>query len=286
MTAPVPLTFLYVPGDRPDRVAKAFASRADVVVIDLEDSVTASHKQMAREALSAALGAADDAGMLAPGRAQVRINAVGSRWHVADVDALRSMRRDVVVRMPKMESPGQLDTLEEAMAGRRIMPLIESALGVERAFDIASHPAVVAIGLGEADLSSDLGVSGDDGLRWARGRIINAARAAHLPAPAMSVYANVRDLTGLRASCDAGRALGFVGRSAIHPAQLPVIRAAFTPSAAQVKAAAEVLRRLADAESSGVGAIALPDGTFLDAAMVEHARTILRLAQPESAPRD
>jgi citrate lyase subunit beta/citryl-CoA lyase len=95
----------------------------------------------------------------------------------------------------------------------------------------------------------------------------------------MSAYAHVRDLDGLRASCRAGRALGFCGRTAIHPAQLDVIRSAFLPSDAELAAAREVVDRVGAAAADGVGAIVLDDGTFLDVAMVDHARALLALAR-------
>jgi len=93
----------------------------------------------------------------------------------------------------------------------------------------------------------------------------------------MSAYTNVRDLDGLAASCRAGRALGFCGRTAIHPGQLDTIRAAFLPSAAEVAAAREVMEQVGDAATEGVGAVVLADGTFLDVAMVERARWVLEL---------
>jgi citrate lyase subunit beta/citryl-CoA lyase len=160
-------------------------------------------------------------------------------------------------------------------------PLIESALGVERALEIATaSPAIASIALGEADLRSDLQVEDEAALAWPRSRVIVAARAARLPPPAMSVYPNVRDLEGLAASCRAGRALGFRGRTAIHPAQLATIRSAFLPTSREVLRAKEVLARVAGATAAGVGAIALADGTFLDVAMVEQARAVLTLADP------
>ena len=140
-------------------------------------------------------------------------------------------------------------------------PLVESAVGLEAAYAIATaHPAVAPIGLGGANLRSDLGVSADEGLLWARGRIVVAARAAGLPPRAMSVYANVSDLDGLAASCAAGRRLGFVGRSAIHPRQLPVIVEAFRPTADEVSRARELLAAVAEAQTRDSGTVVLPDG--------------------------
>ncbi|MDC7339515.1 aldolase/citrate lyase family protein [Streptomyces lydicus] len=154
--------------------------------------------------------------------------------------------------------------------------LLESALGIEHAFAIATaHPALRGIALGEADLATELGVRDEAGLAWPRSRTVVAARAAGLAPPPQSVYPDVADLEGLARSCARGRALGFLGRAAIHPRQLPVIEAAHLPSPEEVEAAAEIVRA-AGAEG---GAQALPDGRFVDAAVVAGARRVLSLAE-------
>ncbi|MEU0487868.1 CoA ester lyase [Nocardiopsis sp. NPDC006139] len=267
-----PLTWLYVPADRPDRVARALDSDADVVIVDLEDAVAPARKDEARAAAARLLAGADRP-------AQLRINHPDTPWHAGDLAALAGLPAAVGARLPKVESPDQVRDLAARLPGRPLHPLLESALGVERAFEIAAaSPAVASLGLGEADLSSDLRADGDAALAWARGRTVVAARAAGLPPPAMSVYPRVGDPEGLAASCAAGRALGFCGRAAIHPAQLPVIRAAFLPTPDEVDRARTVLARVGEAADAGVGAIALPDGTFLDRAMLDRARATLALA--------
>jgi citrate lyase subunit beta/citryl-CoA lyase len=266
------LTLLYVPADRPDRVAKAFPSAADVVLVDLEDAVAPARKDEARANVARLL-----ADVTRP--VQVRVNHESTPWHVEDIAALAGLPLAVGARIPKIESPEQVRALAAALPGRALHPLIESALGVERALQIAmASPQVASIALGEADLRSDLGVADEAGLVWARSRIVVAARAARLPPPAMSVYPNVQDLAGLAASCRTGRALGFRGRTAIHPTQLDTIRVAFLPTDAEIERAREVVARLDHAITEGVGAIALADGTFLDVAMLEQARTVLALA--------
>lgn len=283
-----PLTLLYVPGDRPDRVTKALASSADAVLVDLEDAVAPSRKAEARANAAELLAgpgdgraavAAEQAGGRAAGAVQVRINHRGTPWHADDVAMVAALPVGVGVRVPKVESADEVRALAEALPGRALHLLVESALGVERAFDLATaSPQVASLGLGEADLRSDLRVDGDDGLTWARGRVVVAARAAGLVPPVMSAYTNVQDLDGLGASCRAGRGLGFCGRTAIHPRQLDTIRAAFLPSADEVSTARAVLERVGRASEEGVGAVALEDGTFLDVAMVERARWVLGLA--------
>ncbi|MPV35597.1 HpcH/HpaI aldolase/citrate lyase family protein [Georgenia subflava] len=278
MTRPV-ITLLYVPGDRPDRVVKALASEADVVIVDLEDAVAPARKDSARTEVSRLLADVDRP-------VQVRINHRATPWHDDDVAALAALPAAVAARVPKVESAEEVALLAGRLPGRALHLLIESALGVERAFEIATASEQVAsLGLGEADLRSDLRVSDDAGLAWLRGRVVNAARAAGLPSPAMSAFTNVRDEAGLVESCRAGKALGFLGRSAIHPAQLAPIRAAFRPSDEEVARARSVVERVGAARTDGVGAIALADGTFLDVAMVEQARAVLALADEEPGDR-
>ncbi len=270
MTRPV-LTLLYVPGDRPDRVAKALASEADVVIVDLEDAVAPARKDAARDAVRS-LAAVERP-------VQVRINHVSSGWQARDLAALAELPVSVGVRVPKVETVDEVRLLARALPGRELHLLLESAVGVERAFALATaHDRVASIGLGEADLRSALRLVDDAGLIWARGRVVVAARAAGLPPPSMSVYPDVKDADGLTASCRAGRALGFLGRAAVHPAQLGPIRAAFLPDSEEVARARAVVDRVAVARAGGVGAIALEDGTFLDVAMVEQARAIVELA--------
>jgi citrate lyase subunit beta/citryl-CoA lyase len=160
--------------------------------------------------------------------------------------------------------------------------LIESALGLEFAFEIArAHEKVVGMSLGEADLAADLGVRGDAGLLYARSRLVAATRAAGLPGPVQSVYTNVRDAEGLRRSTMEGKNMGFVGRSAIHPAQIEVINEVFTPTEEEVAEAKDLLARLEESTGTGTGAFALEDGRFVDEAVVGSARLTLALARRE-----
>ena len=267
-----PLTWLYVPGDRPDRVATALASAADVVIVDLEDAVAAGAKAGARQATADALQEASDERPV-----QVRINAVGTPWHEDDLAMVAALPRTVGLRLPKAERVEAVRDVGTAAPDRPLHLLVESALGLERAYDLASC-GVASIGLGEADLRADLGVTADKGLLWARGRIVAAAAAAGLPPPSMSAYTDVRDLDGLAESCRTGKSLGFLGRTAIHPAQLDVIRTAFTPTAEEVDRAEELLAAAEAGAAAGRGAVALPDGRFVDEAVLRQARRVVALA--------
>lgn len=270
----VALTALYVPGDRPDRFDKAATSGADVVILDLEDAVAPAHKDAARDAVVAWLAArpADGDGPLV----QVRVNASRSSWFDADLAAVTASGGRASVRLPKAESVADVDAVVDVSGSALVVhAMLESALGVENAYAIASHPMVATVGLGEADLASDLGVADDAGFAWARSRVIVAARAAGLPAPMMAVYPRLTDDAGLTASCRTGRALGFVGRTAVHPRQLSIILTAFRPSADEVTHAGSVVDALSMAGVDGAGVAVLPSGEMLDAAMLGRAHEVL-----------
>lgn len=275
------VTLLYVPADRPDRVAKALALDADVVIVDLEDAVAPAAKERARAAVPELLASRGAA------RVQVRVNARDTPWAAEDLAMVSGLDPEVEVRLPKVEAAADLDAATESLGtDRRLHCLIETAVGIEHAYDIArGSRSVASIALGEADLRSELGISDERGLGWARGRIVVAAIAAGLAPPAQSVFADVRDLDGLAESTRAGAALGFVGRQAIHPAQLPVIRAAYRPEPEAVRGARGLLERFAAAQAAGSGVTVLDDGTFVDTAMVAGARRVLDLEARTRDPR-
>ena len=270
-----PLTLLYVPGDRPDRVGKALTSTADAVIVDLEDAVAPATKNAARDGLAARLATRAGAARVSDGVVQVRVNAAGSPWWEEDLDAVAALPASVGVRVPKCEDPATLADLATRLPARAVHALVESARGVEAAYALARCPGVVSLGLGEADLLADLGVVDATGLTWARGRLVNAAAAAGLPPPAMSVYTDVADLDGLRRSSLEGRRLGFRGRAAIHPRQLDVITGVFRPTADEVQRAREIIERM----DATAGASVLPDGRFVDAAVLRQARRTLELVE-------
>lgn len=293
--APLPLTWLYAPGDRPDVVRKALASGADVVIADLEDAVAPDRKAYALDATAELLADARPG----PVPLHVRVNALDGPLAGAEVRRLAGLPGLAGLRLPKVEhaahvvrvahwageprepgdradSVGPVDSGREIPALPALHALLESALGIENAFAVATaHPAVRGIALGEADLRAVLGVTGEAGLAWPRSRAVVAARAAGLAPPPQSVYPDVADAEGLARSCAEGRSLGFLGRTAIHPRQLEAIVRAYLPTRAEIAAAEEVVA----ATATGAGALALPDGRFVDAAIVAGARRTLALAR-------
>ncbi|GAA5208995.1 HpcH/HpaI aldolase/citrate lyase family protein [Streptomyces thinghirensis] len=269
MTTP-PLTWLYAPGDRPRVVAKALAAGADVVVVDLEDAVAPDRKEYAREATAELLTEPQ------PVPVHVRVNALDGPFAAADLAALAALPGLAGLRLPKVTSPEQITGVAAATGGPPLYALLETALAVERAYRIAAaHPSLRGIALGEADLRADLGVRGDAGLDWSRSRVVVAARAAGLAPPSQTVHPDTRDLEGLAASCAHGRALGFLGRAAIHPRQLPIIERAYLPTERELEEAETIVK----AATAQPGALALPDGRFVDAAVVATAQRTLSLAR-------
>ncbi|MEU5684334.1 CoA ester lyase [Streptomyces venezuelae] len=275
MTTPSPLTWLYAPGDRPDVVAKALLAGADAVIVDLEDAVAPDRKEYARAATVEFLSSPQ------PLPVHVRVNALDGPLAEADLRAIAPLPGVAGLRLPKVTTRAEVIRVAERAVpadggAPALHALVESALGLEHAFAIATaHPALRGISIGEADLRADLGVRDDTGLDWARSRVVVAARAAGLAPPAQSVHPDIRDLAGLAASCARGRTLGFLGRAAIHPRQLPVIERAYLPTPAEIERAEEITK----AAASDEGALALPDGRFVDKAVVEGARRVLALAR-------
>jgi citrate lyase subunit beta/citryl-CoA lyase len=255
-----PVTWLYVPGNRPDRVEKAIASRAHAVIVDLEDGVEPTAKDAARAGLPALLGEPRAKPIF------VRVNA-GSD---ADLDLAAMLAIDGII-LPKVVSTADIPS-RAGLDDLRFQALIESPAGLEAAYEIARHPKVRGISLGESDLRSATGAL-EAGLDWPRGRIVNAAVAAGLPRPPQSVYPDVRDLVGLAESCRRGRALGHLGRAAIHPDQLEVIEQTYVPGPEEVERARATVERL----SAGAGTLA--SGEFVDAAMLAGAQQTLAIAE-------
>lgn len=162
-----------------------------------------------------------------------------------------------------------------------LIPIIESARGVLRAFEIASaSPRVVALAIGLEDYAKDIGAErtaeGRESL-WARSQIVNAARAAGVT-PLGSVFGDVADETGLRAFVRDARALGFEGIGCLHPRQVQIAHAAFAPTPEEIERACRIVQAFEEARARGAGVVAL-DGKMIDAPVVERARRTIRLAR-------
>jgi len=275
---------LFVPGDRPERVEKAFQSGTDAVIIDFEDAVAPARKAEARAMSVELLGrVSPDCGVL------VRVNGFATPdLLAADLEALRPRWGAVdAVVLPKAESAEQIRHLDGLLAAAgattTVVPILESARAIEDAGAIAAaSPRVAALLFGSADLSAELGVVPTaEGLEllMARSRLVLASAAAGIAKPIDGPWLVLDDPDGLAASARQARRLGFGGKAAIHPEQLPAIRAAFAPTADEVDLARRVLDAFEESEASGVGAVKLADGTFIDAPVADRARSILRSSE-------
>ncbi|WP_455902044.1 HpcH/HpaI aldolase/citrate lyase family protein [Rhodococcus gordoniae] len=271
----VALTYLYVPGDRPERFDKALASGADAIVVDLEDAVAADRKVLARETVARWIAA------LAPGSVEVWVRVNPGALQEADIRAVGHPRL-TGVWLPKVGSAHDVEQVDglltELCPDAAVSALIETAAGVFAAPAIARAPRMRFLQLGEVDLAADLGVEVDDdgtALLFARSRVIAAGVAAGIDPPPAAVSRNFRDSDALEADTRALARLGFVGRACIHPAQLAPVRRVFTPSSEEVCKARAVLAGLEAAESG----VAVDEAGFLiDEAVARQARRVLERA--------
>jgi citrate lyase subunit beta/citryl-CoA lyase len=270
-------TWLFVPGNEPEKVRKALASAADVVIVDWEDAVASGHKEHAREVTRAAL-----AQNHARGRVVLRINSYRSVEYADDIVALADLPISAIM-LAKVSNPEEVQQL--ATLGRAIIPLIESAVGIENAYQIAkAHPLVERLVLGTMDLMADLGSQWEpDGpsFQYLRARVLVAGQAAGLAGSIDGVYPLLGDLDGLHREATTARKLGFVGKLVIHPRQIEVVRRVFSPTAEEIEDARQTIAAFGEAVAAGRSAIRIGE-RFIDPPMVLWAQNILRMAGVEA----
>lgn len=221
-------SLLFVPGDRPNRFAKAAASGADLIIIDLEDAVAGPDKRRARENAAEWLAQGHDA--------VIRINPPGTAE--SDDDSDMAARYAAPVMVPKSEDSVVLAQLVRRMGGRSpLIPLIETAAGVERAAEVCATVGAVRAAFGNVDLAGQLGVVHDDhlALAYARFRLVSAAVAVDMCPPVDGVTTGVRNVDALVADIAHARRLGFTGKLCIHPAQIAAVAAHFAPSESETE---------------------------------------------------
>src|ERR1035441_4499010 len=254
---------LYVPGSEPKYFVNAALHGADAIILDLEDSVHASEKDAARLLVRNALRAVD----FLQCERMVRINQLP--LGLEDLDEIVPESPDLIL-IPKVESPSQIIEATARMAQIKadygvtrpiwLMPILESALGIENAFAIAqASDKIVALTIGLEDYTADLGVvktaTGSESL-FAGQRLVNAAHAAHVQA-IDSVYGDVADSEGLQRWGEAARAMGFEGMGCIHPMQIEIIHRAFAPSQNELEKALKIVAAYEDAQARGLGVVSL-----------------------------
>jgi citrate lyase subunit beta / citryl-CoA lyase len=281
-------SLLFVPGTRPDRFSKAMAAGADAVTFDLEDSVEATQKERARGLIAEFLQQPASSTALR----LVRFNPIETAAGQADLEYFRDTTGFDGILLPKVETPGVLETVGRIFGSRvlaghplPLLPLLESPRAILRAADIAAADAFVAALLfGAEDLTAQLAVprtvDGDE-LVFPRAQVALAAAAVGAEA-IDAVFTNLDDLTELQRDCVRARAMGFHGKMAIHPRQIPVINEAFTPSAADVERARRVVDAYEAARAAGEGVTRLGN-QMVELPVVERARRTLALAARYSA---
>jgi citrate lyase subunit beta/citryl-CoA lyase len=266
-------SFLFVPGHRPERFAKALASGADAVIVDLEDAVPLDAKDTARDALLVAWSGLDAAERV---RLLVRVNPAGTPWHQADLSAVASLSGLGAVMLPKAENAQQIEHAFRA-SGVPVLPLIESAEGVGQMDAIARAQGTLRLGLGHIDLQADLGMRcGPDEAELApiRVALVVASRRAGLPTPVDGVTTATTDADVLSRDAQRSRRFGFGAKLCIHPAQVVGVHQALAPTEVECDWA----RRVLAAEVAAGGGAFSVDGKMVDPPVLLLARKILQTA--------
>jgi citrate lyase subunit beta/citryl-CoA lyase len=262
----LPRSWLFAPGHDEKLLGKVFDVGADAVLLDLEDAVPAALKDHARDMV---------AEVAASKRCWVRVNRATTEECERDLAAVAGSVAGL--RLPKVESAAEVAWVAERAPGIRLDCTVESARGVLMAFEIASAPACALLSFGALDLAADLGSSaGERETRYARSHLVIAARSAGKPRPSDGVHPLLDDDEGLRKEAEAAKRIGFFGKSAIHPRQVPIIHEVFTPTAEELAWAQQVLWAF---EQSGGAATKTATGEFVDKPVAERAKQLLRAGQ-------
>jgi citrate lyase subunit beta/citryl-CoA lyase len=268
------VSYLFVPGSRPDRFARALAAGADAVILDLEDAVAPEAKPTARDAVGAWLQAS---GAAAPG-VLVRVNDAGTPWFVDDLAMLqRAGARGLM--LPKAEHLGPVERAAAALGtDGRVVALVETAGGLHSVHALAGAAGVERLALGTLDLALDLNLSGDErGLLFPASLLALASRCAGKAAPVAGVTPAIGDDEALARDIEFARAVGFTAKLCIHPRQVEAVNHAFAPRPAEIEWARRVV-----AAAGSAGAVQV-DGRMVDRPVVLKARAILERVRPDNA---
>lgn len=259
--------FLFVPGNRPERFDKACAAGADAVILDLEDAVAPAGKDTARGAVRRWLEEG--------GRAWLRVNGTDTPWYEADL-ALLGLSGVLGVLLPKAERADELRALGATMrAGTPLVPLVETALGLWNARELASVAGVQRLAFGSVDFQGDLSIQGDgEELLFARSQLVLVSRVAGVLPPIDGVTVAIDDDEVLQADVVRARRIGFGGKLCIHPRQVQAIKAGFRPAGVDLEWARRVIEA---ADAAAHDAVRL-DGKLVDKPVIDRARALLREA--------
>jgi citrate lyase subunit beta/citryl-CoA lyase len=265
--------FLFVPGTRPERFQKALDSGADAVILDLEDAVPVAEKELARNAIRSAWPSFSKE---QKGRLVIRSNSPGSQFYSADL--ILAQELDITsIQIPKSESLDQMNGAALLLPNTAIIPMIETALGLDHLSEIANSNQVIRLALGNIDLQVDLGMACDADeteLQTARFQIVLASRLAAIAPPIDGVTQSTDNIEQITHDAKRAKRMGFGAKLCIHPKQVAIVQAAFMPSQEDLVWAKRVIE--ADKASKG-GAVKL-DGRMIDRPVVVLAQRTLALA--------
>lgn len=261
---------LYIPGSKERALEKARGLPVDIILFDLEDAVAPDAKADARKTLAAAL--TEDYG---PRQKIVRINGLDTIWGADDATAVAAMDCDAVL-LPKVDSPKDVDALADLIPDLPIWAMMETPQGILNAAAIAAHPRIAGFVMGTNDLAKDLNARGRAAMITSLQHCLLAARAYGIVA-LDGVFNAFKDDDGLKVECDAGRDMGFDGKTLIHPAQVAICNAAFGPTADEIALAERQIAAFEAAEAAGQG-VAVVDGKIVENLHVVTAKATLAKA--------
>ena len=265
--------FLFVPGTRPERFAKALDSGAGGVIIDLEDAVAAEDKDTARNAIRAAWPSftAEQKKRLV-----IRSNSPGSKFYSADL--ILAQELDVAcLLIPKSESMDEMNGAALVLPNTALIPMIETAIGLDHLREIANSNQVIRLALGNLDLQADLGMVCDPQeteLQTARYQIVLASRVAQIAPPIDGVTPSTDDVVRIQDDAERAKRMGFGGKLCIHPKQVGIVKAAFMPSEEEVAWA----KRVIEADAAPKGGAGKLDGRMIDRPVVLLAQRTIAIA--------
>ena len=265
----IPRSYLFVPADRPERIAKALVSGADAVIVDLEDAVAAPAKDEARHALAAWLRAAG-----AGPQVVVRVNGADTEWFSADLATCAAPAVRAVM-LPKAGQRGDVAAVHQALPGKPIIALIETAEGFDRMREIAHSAGVERLAFGSIDFQLDLGMAGNgEELLFFRSHFVLESRLARLAPPVDGITTAIDDAALVERDAQAARRLGFGAKLCIHPRQVEAVNRGFMPTATEIDWA----RRVLAAAQQAAGAAVAVDGKMVDRPVLMRAEALLRQA--------
>jgi citrate lyase subunit beta/citryl-CoA lyase len=265
--------FLFVPGNRPERFSKALATNAAAVILDLEDAVSLDEKETARHAIRTAWPSftAEQKQRLV-----IRSNSPGSPFYSADLILAQELGLACLM-IPKSESADQINGAALVLPNTALIPMIESAIGLDQLKQIANSNQVIRLALGNLDLQVDLGMTCDEQetqLQTARYQIVLASRLAQIAPPVDGVTPSTDDEVRIQEDAERAKRMGFGAKLCIHPKQVVIVKNAFTPTAQELSWAQRVVEAM---QASNGGAVKL-DGRMIDRPVILLAQRTIAIA--------